>query len=104
MGKAVTYTMNSKSALGALLVVLGGIVVLNFIGVNLGWIIGLLMPFILIGLGVLGLKNDKKIIGGILIVVGAIMLLGKLAGIFTLLLAIGLIVWGVSVFKGARRA
>ncbi|CAH1223567.1 hypothetical protein PAECIP111893_05001 [Paenibacillus plantiphilus] len=96
--------MNSKSALGALLVVLGGIVVLNFIGVNLGWIIGLLMPFILIGLGVLGLKNDKKIIGGILIVVGAIMLLGKLAGIFTLLLAIGLIVWGVSVFKGARRA
>nr|WP_236346780.1 hypothetical protein [Paenibacillus plantiphilus] len=83
---------------------MGGIVVLNFIGVNLGWIIGLLMPFILIGLGVLGLKNDKKIIGGILIVVGAIMLLGKLAGIFTLLLAIGLIVWGVSVFKGARRA
>ena len=96
--------MNSKSALGALLVVLGGIVVLKFIGINLGWIISLLMPFILIGLGVLGLKNDKKIIGGILIVVGAIMLLGKLAGIFTLLLAIGLIVWGVSVFKGARRA
>lgn len=96
--------MNSKSALGALLVVLGGIVVLNFIGISLGWVIELLMPFILIGLGVLGLKNDKKIIGGILIVVGAIMLLGNLAGIFTLLLAIGLIVWGVSVFKGARRA
>lgn len=96
--------MNSKSALGALLVVLGGLVILKFIGVNLGWIIGLLMPFILIGLGVLGLKNDKKVIGGILILVGAFMLFGKLVGIFTLLLAIGLIVWGVSVFKGARRA
>ncbi|MBW7476513.1 hypothetical protein K0T92_17485 [Paenibacillus oenotherae] len=96
--------MNNKSALGALLVILGGLVVLNFIGINLGWIIGMLMPFILIGLGVLGLKNDKKIIGSILIVVGALMLLGKLGGIITLLLAIGLIVWGVSVFKGARRA
>ncbi|WP_308636051.1 LiaF transmembrane domain-containing protein [Paenibacillus silvisoli] len=95
--------MNGKSALGAILVVIGALMVMKFIGINLGWIIGLLMPFILIGLGVVGIKNDSKIIGGILIVVGAFMLIGKLAGLFALLLAIGLIVWGVSLFKNRTR-
>ena len=91
--------MNGKSALGALLVIAGSLMVMKFIGINLGWIISLLMPFILIGLGVVGVKNNSKVIGGILIVVGAFMLLGKLAGIITLLLAVGIILWGVSMFK-----
>ncbi|UVI31354.1 LiaF transmembrane domain-containing protein [Paenibacillus spongiae] len=95
--------MNGKSALGALLVVLGGLMVLKFLGVSFGWIIGLLMPFILIGLGVVGLKNNSKVIGGIMIVIGAFMLLPKVAGIITLLVAIGVIVWGVSMFKREKR-
>ncbi|BBH24710.1 hypothetical protein Back11_60550 [Paenibacillus baekrokdamisoli] len=95
--------MNGKSALGALLVVVGGLMVMNFLGIHLGWLIGLVMPFIFIGLGAIGLKNNSKVIGGILVAVGAIMLLGKLAGIIALLLAIGLILWGVSMFKGQRR-
>ncbi|SDW49243.1 hypothetical protein [Paenibacillus sp. CF384] len=96
--------MNGKSALGAILVVIGALIVMKFIGINLGWIISLLMPFILIGLGVVGIRNNSKIIGGILIVVGAIMLIGKLAGLFALLLAVGLIVWGVSLFKNRRKS
>ncbi|MFC5652739.1 hypothetical protein ACFPYJ_27270 [Paenibacillus solisilvae] len=95
--------MNGKSAIGALLVVVGGLMVMKFLGIHLGWIVGLLMPFILIGLGAIGLNNNRKVIGGILVVVGAVMLLGKLAGIFALLLAIGIICWGVSMFKGKRR-
>jgi predicted membrane protein len=91
--------MNGKSVLGALIVIAGSLMVMKIIGINLGWIISLLMPFILIGLGVVGVKNDKKVIGGILIVVGAFMLIGKLAGIIALLLAIGTILWGVSMFK-----
>jgi predicted membrane protein len=91
--------MNGKSVLGALIVIAGSLMVMKIIGINLGWIISLLMPFILIGLGVVGVKNDKKVIGGILIVVGAFMLIGKLAGIIALLLAIGIILWGVSMFK-----
>ncbi|QYR20715.1 hypothetical protein KZ483_23500 [Paenibacillus sp. sptzw28] len=91
--------MNGKSVLGALLVIAGSLMVMKFIGINLSWIFSLLMPFILIGLGVVGVKNDKKLIGGILIVVGAFMLIGKLAGIIALLLAIGIILWGVSMFK-----
>lgn len=96
--------MNGKSALGAILVVVGGLVAMKFFGIQLGGIIGFLMPFILIGLGFVGVKNDSKLIGGILIVVGIFMLIGKMMGLITLLLAIGLIVWGVSIFKRERRA
>ncbi|MCR2802265.1 LiaF transmembrane domain-containing protein [Paenibacillus soyae] len=94
--------MNGKTALGVLLIVIGGLAVLNIFNINLGWIFGLLFPLILIGFGVLGWKNDKKIIGGILIAIGAIALLGKLGGIFTLLLAVGLIVFGVQMFKKGK--
>ncbi len=41
--------MNGKSALGVLLVIVGGIAVLNFIGIHFGAIFGFLLPFILIG-------------------------------------------------------
>lgn len=95
--------MNGKSALGALLVIVGGIAVLNFVGINFGWIVSLLLPFIFIGLGVVGWMNNKKGLGGVLIVVGTIMLLGKLGGILMLLIAIGLIVAGVSLFKRDNR-
>lgn len=92
-----------KNALGAILVVIGGLMVMKFIGIHLGWIIGILMPFILIGFGVVGIRNNSKVIGSILIVVGGLMLLPKLFGLISLLLAIALIVWGVSMFKNRGR-
>jgi lia operon protein LiaI len=95
--------MNGKSALGVLLVIVGVIAVLNFVGVHFGAIFGFLLPFILIGLGIVGWMNNKKWIGGILIVIGGIMVLGKLGGVILLLLAIGLIVAGVSLFKKDKR-
>ncbi|AZN43181.1 LiaF transmembrane domain-containing protein [Paenibacillus albus] len=95
--------MNGKNALGAILVVIGALMIMNFIGLHLGWIISLLMPFILIGLGAIGLRNNSKVIGGILIIVGAIMLLGQMGKIIGLLIAIGVIVWGVSLFKNRHK-
>lgn len=95
--------MNGKSALGVLLVIVGGIAVLNFIGVNFSAIFEFLLPFILIGLGIVGWTNSKKWIGGILIVIGGMMILGKLGGVILLLLAIGLIAAGVALFKKDKR-
>ncbi|REE87520.1 hypothetical protein A8990_109166 [Paenibacillus taihuensis] len=95
--------MNGRNALGAILVVIGALMVMKFVGIHLGWIFSLLMPFILIGLGAVGIRNNSKVIGGIMIVVGAIMLLGKLAGLIGLLIAIGVIVWGVSLFKNRHK-
>ncbi|GKU76086.1 hypothetical protein [Paenibacillus sp. L3-i20] len=94
--------MNGKSALGALLVIVGGLAVLNFLNIDFGKIFSLLLPIILIGFGVVGWMNNKKTIGGILIVIGTIILIGKLGGLLMLLLAIGLIVGGVSMFKNNK--
>lgn len=96
--------MNGKSAIGILLVVVGSLAVLNFIGVNFGSFIGFLLPFILIGFGILGWMNGKQWIGGIMLVIGSIMLLAKLGGFIMLALAIGLIIAGVMMFKGKRRS
>lgn len=76
---------------------------MNFLNIDFGRIIGFLIPFILVGFGILGWMNNKRLIGGILIGLGGIMLLGKLGGLLMLILAIGLVVAGVSLFKGGNR-
>lgn len=96
--------MNGKTVLGVLLIIAGALAVLNFFDISLGGIFGFLLPFILIGLGIVGWSNNKKVIGGILIAIGGVMLLGELGGIIMLLLAIGLIIFGVSLFKGNRKS
>ncbi|WP_138752850.1 LiaF transmembrane domain-containing protein [Paenibacillus sinopodophylli] len=96
--------MNGKNALGILLVIVGSIAVLNFVGVHFGAIFGFLLPFILIGFGIVGWTNNKKWIGGILAAIGGLMLLSKFGGFLVLLLAIGLIIGGVSLFKKNKRS
>ncbi|CAM4489663.1 LiaF transmembrane domain-containing protein [Paenibacillus tarimensis] len=96
--------MNSKTAIGAVLVFCGGWMVLNMLGITLGPIFGYIFPFILIGLGIVGMKNDKKIVGAVLLTIGLISLLAKLSGLIMLVIAIALIVGGVSLFKSKNRA
>jgi|GEM_PF-621506 len=94
--------VNGKSALGLLLVAVGGIVVLNILGIHISGLMKWILPIVFILLGIVGWKNNRKWLGGILVTVGAITLLGKLSGLLVLVLAIGVIVWGVSLFKGDR--
>ncbi|MHA7964704.1 LiaF transmembrane domain-containing protein [Paenibacillus sp. CAU 1782] len=98
--------MNGKTTLGALLVLVGGLAALKFFNINFGAVFGLLLPFILIGFGILGWVNGKKWIGGTLAAIGGFMLLGKLGGLLMLIVAVGLIVIGISLFKssGSRRS
>ncbi len=91
--------MNGKTAAGTLLIVIGSLAVLQLFGIKFGYLVGMLMPLILIGLGILGWCNQKKVIGGTLIVIGAILLMMKLSGLFMWIIAIGLLVAGYSVLK-----
>jgi predicted membrane protein len=95
--------LNGKTALGVILVIIGGLIVLRIFGFTLGPIFGYLFPIILLGLGYVGLKNGKNWIGIILIAVGAIMLLAKLSGVIFLILAIAAIIFGISILKGRRK-
>lgn len=92
--------MNGKSLIGIICIAIGGILALKFFNILLGPIIAFLLPFILIACGYVGLKNGKKVIGSLFLIIGFVMLLGELGSIFTLILAIVLIVGGISVIKG----
>lgn len=95
--------MNGKTAFGVLLIAAGALAVLRILGVTIGPLFGFLFPIILLGLGYVGLKNGKTVIGGIMLAIGVIMLLAKLSGIIFFLLAIGAILWGVSMFKSNKK-
>ncbi|SDS22249.1 hypothetical protein SAMN05444162_0995 [Paenibacillaceae bacterium GAS479] len=96
--------MKKNSTVGMILIAAGVLVAMKFLGLGhlISWVVSLVFPLILLGLGYIGWKNGNRIIGGVIAGVGAIMLLGKLSGLIMLLLAVGLIVWGVSKIKDNR--
>lgn len=94
--------MNNKSLLGVILLALGGLLLLKIFGISLGPIIGFLFPIVLIGLGIVGLRNESKLIGGVLVLVGGLILLSKLGWVLLLAGAIGLIACGAALLKHKR--
>lgn len=99
---ARTMNVTGKNGWALLLIFLGALIFLNFIGIGLGALIGLLFPLALIGLGIVGIKNQKSVIGWTLIVIGLIGLLSKLSGWIGLILAVILIGAGISMLKQRR--
>jgi len=92
--------MNSKSLIGISAVLIGGFLLLKFFNIHLGWIFSLLLPFVFIGCGVLGLSNGKKFIGSILLIIGIVSLIGRLGGFMLLIVAVLLIIVGYNIAKG----
>ncbi|MFC5450741.1 LiaF transmembrane domain-containing protein [Paenibacillus aestuarii] len=94
--------MRRNTGLAVLLIAFGALILLNKVGIHMGPFIGSLMSYIvplaMVGLGYVGIKNGNKfawIIAGL----GVIILLGKLAGWLVILLAIGLIAYGISMLS-----
>lgn len=92
--------LTRNSGLALLLIFFGSLIILNKIGVHTGHLMGWLFPVAMVGLGYLGIKNGRTAIGWILMGLGGIILLGKLSGFFAILIAIGLIVYGISMLRG----
>jgi lia operon protein LiaI len=91
--------LNGKNGFALVLIACGALILLNRIGWGLGHLMGLIVPAAMLIFGYIGLKNGKKWIGGILMFLGAIILFGKLSGFIGLIIAIGLIAYGVSALK-----
>ncbi|NHN34578.1 LiaF transmembrane domain-containing protein [Paenibacillus agricola] len=96
--------LNRNSGLALLLIAVGSLILLNKMGMHTGHLIGYLFPVAMIGLGWLGIKNDRTIIGLILIAIGSLVLIVKLSGLIAILVAIGLIVCGISSLRRKSRA
>ncbi|GIO15943.1 hypothetical protein J19TS2_54980 [Cohnella xylanilytica] len=88
--------MKKGNGLAVILIVIGILLLFGKLGNLFGFIISLLIPVLIIGLGVMAWRRDNRIVGGILAVIGGFMLLGKLSAVIFWIAVIGLIVFGIS--------
>lgn len=94
--------MRRGNGLALLLIAFGVLLILGKLGI-FGFLMGLLIPILVIGLGVMAWNNGSRVIGGIVGLVGVLMLLGKLSHLFVWIAAIALIVYGVSMLRRRPR-
>ncbi|MBB6674988.1 hypothetical protein [Cohnella nanjingensis] len=88
--------MKKNNGWAVVLIVVGALLLFGKLGNVVGWFIGLLIPILVIGLGVLAWRNGYRLIGAIIGIIGAFMLLGKLSVVIFWIAVIGLIVLGIS--------
>lgn len=88
--------MKKGNGLAVILIVIGILLLFGKLGNLFGFIISLLIPVLIIGLGVMAWRRENRLVGGILAVIGGFMLLGKLSTVIFWIAVIGLIVFGIS--------
>jgi len=96
--------MKKGNGLAVILIVVGILLLFGKLGNLFGFLISLVIPILIIGLGVMAWQRGRRIIGGVLAVIGALMLLGKLSVLIFWIAVIGLIVFGLSMIGRNNRA
>lgn len=94
-------SMNRNFGFALLLIALGAFILLNGFGL-LGYLMGFIIPIIMIVLGFYGAKNGSKI-AWFFIILGGIILFVKLTPFFVTLMAIAFIVYGISMLTRRSR-
>jgi len=88
--------ISGKNGFALLLIACGGLILLGRFGGLFHGLFGLLFPFLLMGLGYLGIKNGRSLIGWTLFAIGFLVLLPRLTWLIGLLIAVGFIIYGIS--------
>lgn len=91
--------LNKNKGLALLLIGVGLLFLLPFIGWGIGWLIKTLLPVALMILGYIGIKNGRSILGWSLMIIGLLFLLGQFSGFIGWVLAIVLIGYGISMLR-----
>jgi hypothetical protein len=100
--------LNRNSGFALILILFGGLILLNKLGIGLhiGYMMhhfmGWLIPLAMVGIGYYGITRGSKI-AWIITIIGAFILLGKMSGFLVILMAIGLIAFGVSMLKRSKQ-
>ncbi|WP_454193716.1 LiaF transmembrane domain-containing protein [Paenibacillus sp. Marseille-Q7038] len=96
------YTKEKNLAI--ILIAIGALILLGkfipFLGFISGTIMSYLIPVIMIAIGYYGIKRGNALFGYIILIIGVLYLLSKLAWLIGPLLAIGLIIFGISMLRG----
>jgi lia operon protein LiaI len=90
-------SLNKTSGLALLLILIGGLVLFNRLGIHVH-IMGYLVPLAIAGLGYVGIRNGKKI-GWFFAILGIVILAAKLSWLISIVFAVLLIGFGVSMIK-----
>ncbi|TCZ77722.1 hypothetical protein E0485_09580 [Paenibacillus albiflavus] len=77
------------------LIALGAIILLSRTGFFFGPVMGFILPIIMLGLGYYGIKNGSKF-GWVIAILGGIILFAKLTPLFIMILAVAMVVFGIS--------
>lgn len=96
--------IDAKTGLSLLVIALGILILLDQIGLGLGWLMGYLVPIALVALGYIGIRNGSKFFGWLAFVIGLIALFSKFSGVIGFIIAIGIIAYGVSLLKKESRS
>ncbi|BFH12056.1 hypothetical protein WJ0W_000317 [Paenibacillus melissococcoides] len=94
--------MKKGNSFAIILIALGAFILLSKFGVHLGSWFGYLFPILLIVLGYYGVKAGNSFFGWIFIILGSITLIGKLFWLIGIFIAIGMIVFGISMLNNKR--
>lgn len=98
--------LNRHSGFALILILFGGLILLNKLGIMFGYhhgnlashFMGWLIPLAMVGLGWYGIARGSKI-AWVITILGAIILLGKMSGLIIIVLAVALIAFGISMLK-----
>ena len=90
---------NRHLGLAVLLIFFGTLIFANKFGFHFGPVMGYVFPLILIGLGVVGFKNGRKVIGAVMGTIGALILIGKLSSLIGFVVAGAMIWYGIVLLR-----
>jgi len=96
--------MNGKTGFALLLIAFGILLLLHKLGIGLGWLMGIIIPLAMVGIGYIGIRSGNRLMGWVILFIGLIALIGKFSGLIGFLVAIGFILYGLSLLKGERKA
>lgn len=91
--------LSGKNVTALVLIGMGVLALLPFIMSGVGLILSWLFPIVLMVLGYYGMKQGKTFIGLTVFIIGAAILFSKLSSWFGIIMAVALIIIGISLLK-----
>jgi lia operon protein LiaI len=91
--------MNGNTGFAILLIACGALIMLGKFGFGFGPLMGYLIPLALVLFGWYSVKRGSKFVGWGMLILGLVILMSKLTGLIGLIIAIGMIAYGVTMLK-----
>jgi lia operon protein LiaI len=96
-------TINREKGFAFILILLGGVILLDKLGMGMGGFMSWILPIAMFIGGYYMIKHRAGIIGWPLVVFGGLLLFGKLMSLIGWLIAIVLIIYGVHLLNRKSR-